>query len=113
MRVANFMGQRLHSRMKPQRPPHTCADALHSRAPSKLPQIPAPCSRTSSGSTVSYTQSLDNKVQPLLPIWPTASPFTSRGSTVSCTLMPEVTRSSTIRQRWPGWNAPSIAFLVP
>lgn len=37
----------------------------------------------------------------------------SSGSTVSCTLIPLVTRSSTIRQRWPGRNAPSIAFLVP
>mmetsp|Transcript_41125 Transcript_41125/g.103367 ORF Transcript_41125/g.103367 Transcript_41125/m.103367 type:complete len:231 (+) Transcript_41125:118-810(+) len=40
--------------------------------------------------------------------------FTSdSGSTVSSTLAPLVTRSSTMRQLCPGWNAPSIAFLVP
>ena len=39
--------------------------------------------------------------------------LTSSGSTVSITEAPLVTRSSTMRQVCPFWNAPSMAFLVP
>lgn len=43
----------------------------------------------------------------------TSRPDSRRGSTVSITEAPLVTRSSTTRQRWPASKEPSISFFVP